>query len=128
MKRNSRPGWLIWLAPITAGIVFLVAVLVLKRRRRTALKGVPGEAGLRFIPPGLQGLTSQDAESRMQEGLSNAIDTRPDRTTHEMIRYNTFSIFNLSLIGIGFIQLLLGRPLDAILSLGVILLNISLNP
>jgi magnesium-transporting ATPase (P-type) len=44
-----------------------------------------------------------------------------------MWRDNTFSVFNLSLVGIAFVQLLLGRPLDALISLGVMILNISVN-
>jgi magnesium-transporting ATPase (P-type) len=42
-------------------------------------------------------------------------------------RENVFTIFNLSLVGIVIAQLLLGQPLGALISLGVIALNIGLK-
>jgi magnesium-transporting ATPase (P-type) len=44
-----------------------------------------------------------------------------------MLRSNVYNIFNLSLIGLATIQLMLGKPLDALLSIAGIGINIGLN-
>ncbi|NIM92247.1 MAG: hypothetical protein GTO18_00825 [Anaerolineales bacterium] len=75
----------------------------------------------------VNGLTEAEVAQRKLEGLDNTLDFKPRRTTHQIVRDNTFSIFNLSLIGLAIIQLLLRDPLSALLSIGVLFLNIGLN-
>ena len=72
-------------------------------------------------------MTEAEAEARQLEGQDNAIPFRPRRTRKQTIRENVFTIFNLSLVGLGFAQLLLGLPLDALISIGTIALNTALN-
>ena len=52
---------------------------------------------------------------------------RPRRTRKQTIKENVFTIFNLSLVGLGFTQLLLGLPPDALIGIGTIALNTALN-
>jgi magnesium-transporting ATPase (P-type) len=126
----SKRGGLIWagliLAALAAVTTFLVKYWRTRQAQRRALKSKPASPP-QPIYAEIQGLTTAEAESRQVEEMDNLIQLQPRRTTKEILRYNTFSIFNLSLVGIAFVQLLLGKPLDALLSLGVMLLNIGLN-
>jgi magnesium-transporting ATPase (P-type) len=79
------------------------------------------------IPPTLRGLTEAEAEARRLEGQDNVIQFQPPRTPQQIWRENTFTIFNLSLVGLAAVQFLLGLPLDGLLSLGMIVLNTGLN-
>jgi magnesium-transporting ATPase (P-type) len=73
------------------------------------------------------GLSEAEAKLRIQEGVDNSIHFKPTRTRREIWRENIFSIFNLSLIGLAGVQLFFDRPLDALVSFGVLCLNIGLN-
>ncbi|MFC1923496.1 HAD-IC family P-type ATPase [Chloroflexota bacterium] len=118
----------ILIAVILAAGSFLVAILVRRyrgiRAHRSAVKRTPEETiQLRKI----SGLSKAEAESRKQEGLDNTVNFKPSRTKREIWRENILSIFNLSLVGLALVQLLFDRPLDALISLGVLCLNIGLN-
>ncbi|MCJ7660867.1 MAG: HAD-IC family P-type ATPase, partial [Anaerolineales bacterium] len=129
-KTASKRSALIWASIILAALAALAAVLVKYWRVRQAhlltqeRKPAPPPQP---IHAEIQGLTAAEADARRGEAQDNLIQLQPRRTTKEILRYNTLSIFNLSLVGIAFVQLLLGQPLDALLSLGVMLLNIGLN-
>jgi magnesium-transporting ATPase (P-type) len=75
----------------------------------------------------ISGLSEVQAEERKIEGQDNTLYFRPRRTRRDIYRENVLSIFNLSLVGLAAVQLLFGRPLDALISLGVLILNIGLN-
>jgi magnesium-transporting ATPase (P-type) len=125
-QRKQR--WLL-LLPILVSAVAAVTVLVIGlwrrwRPARAPRKRLPAPPA---IPPGLQGLTEAEAEARQLEGQDNAVPFRPQRTRKQTIKENVFTIFNLSLVGLGFAQLLLGLPLDALISVGTIALNTVLN-
>ncbi|MGD9315306.1 MAG: HAD-IC family P-type ATPase, partial [Anaerolineae bacterium] len=66
-------------------------------------------------------------QSRRLEGQDNAIPFRPERDRKQILQENILTIFNLNLVGLSFSQFLLGLPLDALLSLGMIVLNAALN-
>jgi magnesium-transporting ATPase (P-type) len=76
------------------------------------------------VPPGL---TEEEAAARWSEGQDNAVHLKPPRTRQQIWRENVYTIFNLNLVGLAFVQLLLARWLDALLSLGTIVLNVSIN-
>jgi cation-transporting ATPase E len=115
------------------GLAFLstiIALLVLLWRKLRA-KRIPVDRGP-IKPPlpvyaDIQGLTEEEATARQIAGQDNAIYVKPLRSHPEIWKYNTLSIFNLSLVGLAFVQLLLGQPLDALMSLGVMVLNIAVN-
>jgi magnesium-transporting ATPase (P-type) len=106
----------------------LVAILV-KRRRDGRIR-----KPLQELYPGkdrpvlhIRGLSEAEAAARLQEDQDNTLSFKPRRTRREIWRQNVLSIFNLSLIGLAAVQLLFGRPLDALISVGVLGLNIGLN-
>ncbi|MGB2909960.1 MAG: hypothetical protein WBB55_05210, partial [Anaerolineales bacterium] len=126
-NRNDRLLFLIFTGILTV-ITSVGLILLLRRWRQRTQKKVQADQLFKpTLPTEIKGLTEQEAAARRQEGTNNQISLHPSRTRRDMWRDNTFSIFNLSLVGIAFVQLLLGRPLDALISLGVMILNISVN-
>jgi magnesium-transporting ATPase (P-type) len=126
--RKQRP--LIWVAIVLAATAALALVALLIRRWRWQRAEVLRREAPPITPPApilVAGLSEAEAEARRLEGQDNAIELRPPRSLRVMLRDNLLNIFNLSLIGLATAQLLLGRPLDALISLGVMLLNIGMN-
>jgi magnesium-transporting ATPase (P-type) len=118
----------IWVAIALAAAAFVGALLVRRRRGQSASRASP-----RPHPPqpravlGLEGLTEEQAEARRLEGQDNAILFKPPHSPREILRRNTLTIFNLSLVGLALVQVLLRKPLDAVLTIGVLALGIGLN-
>lgn len=75
----------------------------------------------------IKGLSEDEVEARLQPDIDNSLSFKPVRSRREIWRENVFSIFNLSLVGLALVQLLFERPLDALISIGVLGLNIGLN-
>jgi len=118
----------ILIAVILAAGTLLIAILFSRWRKLSALKRAkkhtPEEKiNLRKI----SGLSEVEADERKIEGQDNTLYFKPRRTRSEIWRENVLSIFNLSLVGLAAIQLLFGRPLDALISIGVLCLNIGVN-
>jgi magnesium-transporting ATPase (P-type) len=123
-KRSSVTFLTIFLVSLLA----LLAVLFRWWRSRLARSPAPQVPPSPTIAPEkLQGLTEAEAAERRLQGQDNAILFKPPRTRKAIIRQNTFTIFNLSLISLATVQFLLGQILDGLISLGVILLNIGVN-
>ena len=127
--RNSR-SWInfLWLGGILGGLAILIALLVQRwRKLRAREREEAWRSVAPLVPTEIQGLSEAEAAARKGEGQVNTIELKPIRSKREIFSQNTVSIFNLSLLGIAFVQLLLGKPLDALLSLGVMILNIGMN-
>jgi magnesium-transporting ATPase (P-type) len=125
-QRKQRPA--IWIALALAVTAALALVALLIRRRRRAERLLRERAPV--TPPApilVRGLSEAEAEARRLEGQDNDIKLAPPRSLRVIARDNLFNIFNLSLIGLAVAQLLLHRPLDALISLGVMILNIVVN-
>jgi magnesium-transporting ATPase (P-type) len=75
----------------------------------------------------LRGLTEAEAQARQQEGQDNVVRFEPVRTRQDIVRDNVLTIFNVSLVGMAFFQLLVGRYLDGLISFGAAGLNIATN-
>jgi magnesium-transporting ATPase (P-type) len=81
----------------------------------------------------LHGLTEEQASARLLDGQEReregggTIRFKPLHSTREIWRANTLTIFNLSMVGLAVVQILLGKPFDAILTTAVLLLGIGLN-
>jgi magnesium-transporting ATPase (P-type) len=75
----------------------------------------------------LQGLTQEEAAARRLEGQDNTIRFKPPYSTREIWRGNTLTIFSLGMVGLAVVQILLGKPVDALLTTVVMLLGIGLN-
>ena len=125
-KPKARP--LVWIALTVAAVAAVAAIAVglwyrlQERVRLAARRPTP-------IPPVIpvEGLTEAEAEARQVEGQDNIIQLKPPRTKKEILRENLYNFFNLSLVGLAGAQLLLGKPLDALLSVATIGLNVGIN-
>ncbi len=124
-QQTKRALWMVMALGVVAA---LIAVLVRLWQRWRAEKPpeVPAPRAP-VIPPDLRGLTETEAESRRLQGQDNIVSFHPPRSRGEIWRDNTFNIFNLSLVGIAFVQLLLGLYLDALISVGVAIFSIAIN-
>jgi len=122
LERQKRRNILI--AVILAAVALLTGILIRYRNKQLTDSGQP--AGKKFLHK-IQGLSEEEAEARQDPELDNSLSFKPVRTRQEIWRENILSIFNLSLVGLALVQLLFGRPLDALLSLGVLALNIGIN-
>ncbi len=125
-SEKQKPKPLFWVALLAPFIVAVIAWLVRRWRRPTPRPTPESQIELTFLPE-IQGLSEAEAAARFVEGQDNHVQLRPTRTFKEMWADNAYSIFNLSLVGLALLQLLFGRPLDALMSLGVLLLNIGVN-
>ncbi len=70
------------------------------------------------------GLSSAEVARRRQAGLGNSPVPPTTRTYGQILRENTFTFVNNILFALGIALVLVGRPLDAVVSLGVISTNI----
>ncbi len=114
-------GILLTLLTLVSGIIFLFL------RKKRAEKTVSTQQFEPAFDEDISGLTEKEVEARKQEGIDNSISFKPRRSKKDIYRKNIFSIFNLGLLGIAFVQMLLGRWIDVLTSLGVMVLNIGLN-
>ncbi len=112
--------WVLWLG-IACAAVAAVAAIVARRWRRRPVERAAAPAE---IPPGL---TEAEAAARWCEGQDNAVYLKPLHTRQQIWRHNVYTIFNLNLVGLAFTQTLLGQWLNALLSLGTIVLNVGLK-
>lgn len=126
-RNNSNLLWIFAALSSIATILGLI-FLIRGRRKRSQTPHIP-EKKQSFTPfdSEIRGLSESEAITLQQEGQDNSIQLKPQRSIRKAIREYTLSIFNLSLVGISIVQIMLGKPLDALLSLGVMFFNIALN-
>jgi magnesium-transporting ATPase (P-type) len=126
--REQRPRWLLWIPLALAAVVAVTAIAARWWYRQRAARLLRERAPAPpVIPPSLRGLTEEEAQARRLEGQDNAIPFRLERSRKQILKENLLTIFNLNLVGLSFSQFLLGLPLDALISLGMIVLNAVLN-
>jgi cation-transporting ATPase E len=75
----------------------------------------------------LQGLTEFEAQARRAKGQGNSVPPATGRTYAQIVRENVFTFINSVLFLLALALVLVGRPLDAILSVGVIATNIAVS-
>ena len=116
------------------GVIIAAAAWMLRRRwlRRIERPGVEERplrprAPSRVAPISVRGLSQEEAEARWVEGQSNDIQLEPPRSPADIWRENTLSIFNLNLVGLATAIWIFGKPFDALVTVGVLFLNIGLN-
>ncbi|HEX8996461.1 MAG TPA: HAD-IC family P-type ATPase [Ktedonobacterales bacterium] len=73
------------------------------------------------------GLSTEEAQARRARGQGNTVATSTTRPYTQIIRENVLTFINLSLFGLGIALALLGRIGDALISTGVISLNIVVS-
>src|SRR4051794_34155220 len=69
------------------------------------------------------GLTAAEAAIRLRRGEANTAVTGPSRSYATIVRRGVFSFFNVILFVIGIALLALGRYSDALISVGLGLVN-----
>jgi cation-transporting ATPase E len=75
----------------------------------------------------LQGLTSAEVARRKAQGLGNNAKIQASRSYGQIIRENVFTFINNILFGLGIALILLGRTSDAVVSVGIILINVVVS-
>lgn len=75
----------------------------------------------------LTGLTTGEAQDRRARGLSNQIPVKTTRSYWQILRENVFTFINNVLFGLGIALVLLGRTSDALVSVGVIMINVVVS-
>ncbi len=78
-------------------------------------------------PAGLDGLSDREAAARLRGGEGNVAVTGTSRTYARILRTNVFSFYNTILFVIGAALLALGRYNDALISVGLGLLNAAIS-
>ena len=76
---------------------------------------------------GPEGLSEAEVASRRRRGEANVAVSRSSRSYAQILRTNVFSFFNLVLFGIGVALLALGRVNDAVVSVGLGLVNAAIS-
>jgi len=128
MKTDNKRSILGWILMLLTGVFIIIVVYRgIQLLRAWQKKRRDNRYFKKPIEKDIKGLSSEEARARKIEGMSNEIPLRPRRTLNQIWRENTFSKFNLSLLGIALVQLILGKPIDALLSVGILVLNITLN-
>ena len=120
---------MIWIGVIVAAVVWLLRRRRPKRPVRPLGEERPArrEAPATVVPVRVQGLSQEEAEARRVEGQSNDIQLEPPRSSSDIWRENVLSIFNLNLLGLAIAIWIFGKPFDALVTVGVLLLNIGVN-
>ncbi|MDO8971669.1 MAG: HAD-IC family P-type ATPase, partial [Saprospiraceae bacterium] len=79
------------------------------------------------MSPILQGLTPNEVLERRAKGMGNQARIPTSRSYTQIIRENVFTFINNVLFALGLALILLGRPSDALVSVGIILINIIVS-
>lgn len=74
-----------------------------------------------------QGLTEAEVTARRAKGLGNTVKSLSSRSYGQILRENVFTFINNVLFALGIALILLGQTSDALVSVGVIFLNIIVS-
>ena len=119
---ERRSSWLKRTGLIAAVIALLGAFWYWARHRPR-----PDETPTGLPLDAIRGLSQVEAAARYVEGQSNAISFHPPRSRKQIVRENSLTVFNIGLVAIVFVQVLLGKYLDALMSVGVLIFTIGIN-
>jgi cation-transporting ATPase E len=75
----------------------------------------------------IRGLTESEAIARRQRGLGNNIRLATSRSYADILRENVLTFINIILFAIGVVLIAVGRIGDAVVSVGLILMNIIIG-
>lgn len=76
---------------------------------------------------GLRGLSERDVLARRQAGQGNNYAAPSSRTYADIVRQNVFNVINIVLFTIGAVMVGIGRVSDAVVSVGLILMNVIIG-
>ncbi len=74
-----------------------------------------------------RGLSQEEVEARRRQGLQNTPPPTTTRSYSQIVRENVFNFINISIFVLGAALVMVGRPMDALLSVGIIFLNILVS-
>ena len=72
----------------------------------------------------LQGLSESEVVARRTQGQGNDVAFDTSRSYVDILRQNVFTFINLVLFGIGIILIIMGQMGDALVTAGLVLLNV----
>ncbi len=75
----------------------------------------------------LSGLTEAEVAQRRSQGLANKVPPPTGRTYAQIVRENIFTFINIVIFVLGAALVVVGRPSDALVSLGVISANVLVS-
>ena len=75
----------------------------------------------------LTGLTADEVADRLANGQGNQAPLKSGRTYAEIVRENVFTFINVVIFLLGAALVIVGRPLDALVSLAVISTNVVVS-
>jgi cation-transporting ATPase E len=74
-----------------------------------------------------QGLSEQEVRARRVQGQGNTPPPPTGRTYSRILRENVFTFINNVLFGLGLALVLVGRPMDALISVGIVTINVAVG-
>ncbi|NTU63417.1 MAG: HAD-IC family P-type ATPase [Chloroflexi bacterium] len=80
-----------------------------------------------LISTPLSGLTEAEVAQRRSQGLGNKVPPPTGRTYAQIFRENIFTFINMVIFILGMALVIVGRPSDALISLGVISANVLVS-
>ncbi len=128
---NNRPKhdnqWTIWLilGSVATALLGILGYLFLRRRRR-----LPSPTPALEVMPDLhefQGLSEGEAQERLKVDPDELRKEQLKRSRKAILLRNARSRFNITLLGLAVIQWFLEDHLGALITIGIILLNILIN-
>jgi cation-transporting ATPase E len=75
----------------------------------------------------LAGLSEKEVAARRAQGLGNEMPIKTSRTYAQIVRENIFNPLNTLLYALGITLILLGKVSDALISVGVVVLNVTVS-
>jgi len=120
-----RPLAFLFLALTGVGLFAILFIELWQRRARQQAR--KSESSPLIAPLTVEGLTEAEAAARLEQGQDNSVQWRARRTRQTVIKESIFTIFNLNLVGLAFVQGLMGRWLDVLITIGVMLANVGAN-
>jgi cation-transporting ATPase E len=73
----------------------------------------------------LGGLSESEVIARRARGLGNAVRLQTSRSYLQILRQNAFTFINTVLFSIGLVLILMGRTGDAVVTAGLVLMNVA---
>ncbi len=123
-RRWRYVAWLV-LALSGVGLIAVLGIVLWQRRANQLAQKTASQTAI--APLTVEGLTEAEAAARLEQGQDNSVRRRPRRTRQTVIKESIFTIFNLNLVGLAFVQGLMGRWLDVLITIGVMLANVGAN-
>ena len=123
--RRWRNAILLLLALTGVGLLVILGIELWRRRAKEQARKAARQPVI--APLTVTGLTETEAAARLQEGQDNSVQRRLRRTRQAVIRESIFTIFNLNLVGLAFVQGLMGRWLDTLMTIGIMFANVGAN-